>query len=227
MTAPPRRGSSPTATRARSSRSPTGRGRRGASSDARGTSNCAGSEDDPIPDEVEIGGTWIGAEHQRSALNTEAKLLMLTHAFETWNVWRVAIATDERNERSRTAIARLGATFEGDPAQPPRFVGRRRGRHAAEHRHVLDHRGRMAGRQAAPRRSARPRPPDRGCAASLRLTTVSNDEGGSDQGRAGLCAPVRGQLHVRDRRRGAARTRDVRPRRHPPRPLRHSTSSPR
>jgi RimJ/RimL family protein N-acetyltransferase len=65
------------------------------------------------PDEVEIGGTWIGAEHQRSAVNTEAKLLMLTHAFETWNVWRVAIATDERNDRSRTAIARLGATFEG------------------------------------------------------------------------------------------------------------------
>ena len=65
------------------------------------------------PDEVEIGGTWIGAEHQRSPVNTEAKLLMLTHAFETWDVWRVAIATDERNERSRTAIARLGATFEG------------------------------------------------------------------------------------------------------------------
>ena len=65
------------------------------------------------PDEVEIGGTWIGAEYQRSPVNTEAKLLMLTHAFETWNVWRVAIATDERNERSRTAIARLGATFEG------------------------------------------------------------------------------------------------------------------
>lgn len=67
----------------------------------------------PDPDEVEIGGTWIGAEHQRSAVNTEAKLLMLTYAFETWNVWRVAIATDERNERSRRAVARLGATFEG------------------------------------------------------------------------------------------------------------------
>jgi RimJ/RimL family protein N-acetyltransferase len=67
----------------------------------------------PDPDEVEIGGTWIGAEHQRSPVNTEAKLLMLTHAFEIWNVWRVAIATDERNDRSRTAIARLGATFEG------------------------------------------------------------------------------------------------------------------
>jgi RimJ/RimL family protein N-acetyltransferase len=65
------------------------------------------------PDEVEIGGTWLGAEHQRSPVNTEAKLLMLTHAFEVWEVCRVAIATDERNERSRTAIARLGATFEG------------------------------------------------------------------------------------------------------------------
>ncbi len=67
----------------------------------------------PEPDEVEIGGTWLGADYQRSPVNTEAKLLMLTHAFETWGVVRVAIATDERNERSRTAIARLGATFEG------------------------------------------------------------------------------------------------------------------
>ena len=67
----------------------------------------------PEPDEVEIGGTWLGAEYQRSRVNTEAKLLMLSHAFETWNVCRVAVATDERNERSRAAIARLGATFEG------------------------------------------------------------------------------------------------------------------
>ena len=67
----------------------------------------------PEPDEVEIGGTWLSADVQRSPVNTEAKLLMLTNAFETWDVVRVAIATDERNERSRTAIARLGATFEG------------------------------------------------------------------------------------------------------------------
>ena len=65
------------------------------------------------PDEVEIGGTWLAADVQRTAVNTEAKLLLLTHAFEQWNVDRVALATDERNERSRTAIARLGATFEG------------------------------------------------------------------------------------------------------------------
>lgn len=65
------------------------------------------------PDEVEIGGTWLAGDVQRTPVNTEAKLLMLTHAFEIWGVCRVAVATDERNERSRNAIARLGATFEG------------------------------------------------------------------------------------------------------------------
>jgi N-acetyltransferase len=66
-----------------------------------------------LPVEVEIGGTWLGADAQRTPLNTEAKLLLLTHAFETWRVHRVAICTDERNERSRRAIERLGAAFEG------------------------------------------------------------------------------------------------------------------
>jgi len=65
------------------------------------------------PAEVEIGGTWLAADAQRSAINTEAKLLLLTHAFEVFEVFRVAIATDERNTRSRTAIERLGARFEG------------------------------------------------------------------------------------------------------------------
>ena len=65
------------------------------------------------PDEVEIGGTWLAADVQHTAVNTEAKLLLLTHAFEQWNVDRVALATDVRNERSRRAITRLGATFEG------------------------------------------------------------------------------------------------------------------
>jgi RimJ/RimL family protein N-acetyltransferase len=65
------------------------------------------------PDEVEIGGTWLAADIQRSAVNTESKLLLLTHAFATWNVDRVALATDERNQRSRAAIPRLGASFEG------------------------------------------------------------------------------------------------------------------
>ena len=66
------------------------------------------------PDEVEIGGTWLSTSAQRSAINTEAKLLLLTHAFETWHVQRVAICTDARNAQSRRAIERLGARFEGE-----------------------------------------------------------------------------------------------------------------
>ena len=65
------------------------------------------------PDEIEIGGTWLAATAQRTAVNTEAKYLLLSHAFERWDVWRVAICTDEDNARSRTAIERLGAQFEG------------------------------------------------------------------------------------------------------------------
>jgi RimJ/RimL family protein N-acetyltransferase len=65
------------------------------------------------PDEVEIGGTWLASTAQRTAVNTEAKLLLLTHAFERWEVWRVAICTDALNQRSRDAIERLGAQFEG------------------------------------------------------------------------------------------------------------------
>lgn len=65
------------------------------------------------PAEVEVGGTWLAGDAQRTPLNTEAKLLLLTHAFEVWDVFRVAICTDARNERSRAAIERLGATLEG------------------------------------------------------------------------------------------------------------------
>lgn len=65
------------------------------------------------PAECEIGGTWLAADAQRTALNTEAKLLLLGHAFDRWRVHRVAICTDARNDRSRAAIERLGATFEG------------------------------------------------------------------------------------------------------------------
>lgn len=67
----------------------------------------------PEPDEVEIGGTWLAADAQRTPVNTEAKLLLLTHAFEVWRVWRVALCTDARNERSWKAIERLGARHEG------------------------------------------------------------------------------------------------------------------
>ena len=67
----------------------------------------------PQPDEVEIGGTWLGADAQRTPINTEAKLLLLTHAFDEWGAWRVALCTDARNRRSWEAIERLGARHEG------------------------------------------------------------------------------------------------------------------
>jgi RimJ/RimL family protein N-acetyltransferase len=66
-----------------------------------------------LPDVVEIGATWLGPDAQRTGINTEAKLLMLTHAFETWLVHRVRLQTDARNERSRNAIERLGAQLDG------------------------------------------------------------------------------------------------------------------
>ncbi len=65
------------------------------------------------PDVVEIGATWLAASAQRTRCNTEAKLLMLAHAFDVWQVHRVALKTDARNARSRRAIERLGASFEG------------------------------------------------------------------------------------------------------------------
>jgi RimJ/RimL family protein N-acetyltransferase len=65
------------------------------------------------PDGCEIGYTWLAAEAVRTAANTEAKLLMLTQAFEAWGVKRVCFHTDARNERSRAALARIGAQFEG------------------------------------------------------------------------------------------------------------------
>jgi N-acetyltransferase len=69
--------------------------------------------DRAYPDAVEIGGTFLAAEAQRTAANTEAKLLMMTHAFDIWGVRRLDLKTDERNERSRRAIERVGGQFEG------------------------------------------------------------------------------------------------------------------
>lgn len=66
-----------------------------------------------LPDEVEIGGTWLAASAQRTPINTEAKYLLLRNAFDDWNVHRVSICTDARNTQSRIAILRIGATFEG------------------------------------------------------------------------------------------------------------------
>ena len=64
-------------------------------------------------DAAEIGWTWLAPSAQRTAVNTEAKLLMLGHAFEVWEVRRVILKTDHRNARSRAAIERLGAKLEG------------------------------------------------------------------------------------------------------------------
>ena len=65
------------------------------------------------PDACEIGYTWLSAPAIRSSANTEAKLLMLTYAFETWQLLRVCFHTDARNQRSRAALERIGAKFEG------------------------------------------------------------------------------------------------------------------
>ncbi len=66
-----------------------------------------------LPDVCEIGYTWLARSAIRTAANTEAKLLMLTHAFETWQVLRVSFHTDARNGRSRAALERIGGKFEG------------------------------------------------------------------------------------------------------------------
>jgi RimJ/RimL family protein N-acetyltransferase len=62
---------------------------------------------------VEIGSTWLAPAWQRTAVNTEAKFLMLRHAFEVWHSLRVELKTDALNQKSRNAILRLGAKEEG------------------------------------------------------------------------------------------------------------------
>lgn len=68
---------------------------------------------DPQNRKLEIGHTWLSASHQRSSANTEAKYLMLCHAFETLQCVRVQFTTDVLNEKSRAAILRIGAKQEG------------------------------------------------------------------------------------------------------------------
>jgi len=67
----------------------------------------------PMPDACEIGYTWLASSAIRTATNTEAKLLMLTHAFGAWDVLRVCFHTDARNQRSRAALERIGGKWEG------------------------------------------------------------------------------------------------------------------
>jgi RimJ/RimL family protein N-acetyltransferase len=64
-------------------------------------------------DACEIGYTWLTVSAIRTAANTEAKRLMLAHAFESWRMLRVCLHTDKRNQRSRAAIERIGGQFEG------------------------------------------------------------------------------------------------------------------
>jgi len=68
---------------------------------------------DRINRRVEIGSTWIAPAYQRTAVNTEAKYLMLRHAFEVWQCFRVELKTDALNQKSRNAILRIGAKEEG------------------------------------------------------------------------------------------------------------------
>jgi RimJ/RimL family protein N-acetyltransferase len=65
------------------------------------------------PDACEIGYTWLARDCVRTGANTESKFLMLRHAFETWKSSRVCFHTDARNTRSRAALERIGARFEG------------------------------------------------------------------------------------------------------------------
>ena len=68
---------------------------------------------DRVNRRVEIGSTWIAPAWQRTAINTEAKYLMLRHAFEVWQCIRVELKTDALNHKSRNAILRIGAKEEG------------------------------------------------------------------------------------------------------------------
>jgi N-acetyltransferase len=77
------------------------------------SSNLATDQRHDRPDVASIGYTWLARSAQRGGINTEAKVLMMTHAFEQWGVRAVRLLTDARNERSRAAIARLGCTLDG------------------------------------------------------------------------------------------------------------------
>jgi RimJ/RimL family protein N-acetyltransferase len=85
---------------------------------------------------VEIGSTWIAPAWQRTAVNTEAKYLMLRHAFEVWNCFRVELKTDGLNQRSRNAILRIGAKEEGTLRKTLDHLDRPRARHG-----LLQHSG--------------------------------------------------------------------------------------
>ena len=95
---------------------------------------------------VEIGHTWIARSHQRSFVNTQAKFLMLRHAFETLGCIAVELRTHKLNDQSRTAILRLGAQARRHPAPARHHARRAHPRYGGlQHR-----RGGMAGREGGP-----------------------------------------------------------------------------
>jgi RimJ/RimL family protein N-acetyltransferase len=67
----------------------------------------------PADRRIEIGGTWLAPAAQRTPINTESKLLLLAHCFDTLGCVRVELKTDARNKNSQRAIERIGATYEG------------------------------------------------------------------------------------------------------------------
>ena len=119
---------------------------------------------------VEIGATFLAASAQGRGVNAEAKLLLMTHAFEAWGVGRVDLKTDARNARARRAIEGIGARFEGvlrswQPSLVPGEEGLLRDSAmfsvvAPEWPSVRDRlRRRLAGGRTAPSDVARPTPP--------------------------------------------------------------------
>jgi RimJ/RimL family protein N-acetyltransferase len=86
---------------------------------------------------LEIGWTWISPRWQRTAVNSEAKLLQLTRAFDVLGARRVEFKTDARNERSRAALLGIGATFEG--ILRAHMVTRDDGRRDSAYYSILDH----------------------------------------------------------------------------------------
>ena len=166
---------------------PAPRSHDGGSSAARASWSCAGGAAGREPDEVEIGGTWLAADAQRTPINTEAKLLLLTHAFEVWGVGRVAMG-HRRAQRAQPGGDRAPrGHVRGRPAPPPPVDRRRRGGPAARHGAVRDHRRRVARR----RRAAASSGCERAAVRHARSASTARD------GRARRHRPpVRGQLHT-------------------------------
>ena len=107
---------------------------------------------DAVNKRVEIGSTWYRRSVQRTPINTQCKLLLLTHAFETLDCIAVEFRTHFFNHESRRGIERLGAKLDGILRSHQLAVGR----HAARHLRLQHHRQRMADREIAPELAAEP-----------------------------------------------------------------------